>query len=289
MEAQYLPGTARTRIQDLMKEKKITQTELAEKAGISVSTLSRFISGRTDTLQQEAIISIAESFNVSTDFLLGTADEPSRKNYELSQLGLSVKAARNLYTGKANSKVVSALLENPRFTELTYLIGHYFDSTLAEGFAAQNQLYSTIISSVLKGSLPPEKFNQAAGEVSGLKAPVYQADLTTIQNMFMSVLKEIKKKQENDLSEIQAITKAQTMQIFENLTKGEDIKKPDITPDKIVSAITESISGTGADAEALDSFGQSLSCLMNSMLQKNTENEGAAGQAEQSDKGRNDG
>ena len=96
MDQVYLPGKIRDRIQDLMKSRKVTQAELAAKIGCSESALSRFISGKTDKLGDESIIRIARAFEVSTDFLLGEVDEPDRKNYDISELGLSVEAARKI-------------------------------------------------------------------------------------------------------------------------------------------------------------------------------------------------
>ena len=90
-ETVYLPGKIRDRIQDLMKSRKVTQAELAAKIGCSESALSRFISGKTDKLGDESIIRIAHAFEVSTDFLLGEVDEPDRKNYDISELGLSAR------------------------------------------------------------------------------------------------------------------------------------------------------------------------------------------------------
>ena len=52
----YLPGKIRDRIQDLMKSRKVTQAELATRIGCSESSLSRFISGKTDKLGDENII-----------------------------------------------------------------------------------------------------------------------------------------------------------------------------------------------------------------------------------------
>ena len=137
MDTAFLPGTVRERIQDLMKDYKVTQTALAAKIGCTDSMLSRFLSGKTNKLSDENIIRIARAFNVSTDFLLGVTDVPDRKNYEISELGLSAQAARNLYTEKVNAEVVNRLLESPRFAELTYMIKQYFDDTLAVGFAAE--------------------------------------------------------------------------------------------------------------------------------------------------------
>ena len=81
-ESVYLPGKIRDRIQDLMKSRKVTQAELATRIGVSESSLSRFISGKTDKLGDENIIRIAHVFNVSTDFLLGEVDTPDRLNYD---------------------------------------------------------------------------------------------------------------------------------------------------------------------------------------------------------------
>lgn len=175
-ESVYLPGNIRDRIQDLMKSHKVTQAELAARIGCSESMLSRFISGKTDKLGDENIIRIARVFNVSTDFLLGEVDVPDRLNYDISELGLSVQAARNLYTHKVNPQVVNALLENPEFANTTNLISGYLDDELAKGFAAQNQLYKTV-AGMLRGQ--PD----AVDDVKKLQTPVYQADLTAIQHL----------------------------------------------------------------------------------------------------------
>ena len=48
MEGEYLPGNARERIQELLKERGITQAQLASRIGSTESAVSRFISGKTD-------------------------------------------------------------------------------------------------------------------------------------------------------------------------------------------------------------------------------------------------
>lgn len=106
-EQQWLPGTARQRISDLSKSRKISQTKLAEATGINRSKLSRFISGATDSLPHEDVVNIARYFDVSTDFLLGETDEPGRINYDIGELGLTIKAAKALYTRKVDPKIVS--------------------------------------------------------------------------------------------------------------------------------------------------------------------------------------
>ena len=104
MSDTYLPGDTRQRIQDLIKGRKITQAEPAEKVGLSNSALSLYLQGNTKNLGDGFIIRIAKYFDVSTDFLLGETDIPARKNYDIEELGLSAETAKLLYTGKGISK-----------------------------------------------------------------------------------------------------------------------------------------------------------------------------------------
>ena len=71
MQEKWLPGTLRDRIRDLCRSKSITQTELAQALSIDKSTLSRFMTEKTNNLSSEYVIAIANYFEVSTDFLLG--------------------------------------------------------------------------------------------------------------------------------------------------------------------------------------------------------------------------
>lgn len=109
MEREYLPGDLRQRMQDLLKERKITQAELAEKIEMSEGALSRFLSGATDKFSNENIMKTALYLDVSTDFLLGLSNFPERYNYDISELGLSHKAALALHTGAVNTDVVNRL------------------------------------------------------------------------------------------------------------------------------------------------------------------------------------
>lgn len=126
----YLPADVRKRIVDVMRERKMTQRELALRIDVNESTISRFLSGKTEKLSEESVIRIARVFNVSTDFILGTTVIPDKKNYDISELGLSVEAAKNLYTGKVNNDVVNRLLENPRFAMVITLFGKCWDMNL---------------------------------------------------------------------------------------------------------------------------------------------------------------
>ena len=100
-----------------------------------------------------------------------------------------------------------------------------------------------------------------------MKVPAYQADQTTIQNTFMTVVKEIKKEAGSDLAAAKAIGKETTERMFTELTKGQDTPIPTITPEAVADAVTGSISGVdGVNQEALDNFNHALLGLMQTMV-----------------------
>ena len=62
MKTEYLPATIRDRIRDLMSKKAITQAELAERIGISRTTLNRFLNESIEELGYDKILRMARVF-----------------------------------------------------------------------------------------------------------------------------------------------------------------------------------------------------------------------------------
>ena len=269
----YLPGATKDRIKELREKKGWKRHELAEMISVSPSTVGRIESGQTKTVSDETLQSLAQVFHVSTDFLLGITDVPDRKNYDIGELGLSAQAARNLYSGKVNAEVVNRMLENPRFATLTQMIAQYFSETFAAGIAAQNQIFSSL-SSILLGygrNHPEEQpaAKEAARAVGLEKVPVYQPDLTTIQNTFMTMLKEIKRDMESGLEAPKALSKEVTEKLMGELEENqEDFSLRSITPEQIAGAITGMLDGVGGvDTERLDALRAALIPLFQKPIQ----------------------
>ena len=73
---EYFQGTVGERIQDLLREKKMTQAVLAQRTQISKATLNRYITDENSRIPHDALLKIARVLGVSTDFLLGATDIP---------------------------------------------------------------------------------------------------------------------------------------------------------------------------------------------------------------------
>ena len=266
----YLPGDTRQRIQDLIKSRKITQAELAERVGLSSSTLSRYLQGRTANLGDGFIIRIAKYFDVSTDFLLGETDIPERKNYDIEELGLSAETAKLLYTGKVDASVLNQLVEHPRFPQLLLLLARYRDETMIAGINAMNQILTFMRSLTLdQANLHPENAVAAKNAVQDLKqlaTPPITADTNTIQNLFMQIVRDIKKNAESASESQQAVTTEVLKQLRENLVKdGEAVDLSKLTAEDLTVAVMKTISEAGIPEEKLSSLSASFLDLLNAL------------------------
>lgn len=244
MNREYLSGDLRQRLQDLLKERKITQAEIAEQMEMSEAALSRFFSGATDKLGNEAVRKAALFLNVSTDFLMGLSDFPERYNYDISELGLSHKAALALYTGAINTDVVNRMLENPRFMEITKKIGQYFDDSESEGFAAVNAMFAAFGSHAETQDVPG-----AVRQLEGMTVPYKEMEIQKIMQDFEAMLREIKDSITTHTPTSEALT-AQTVKsiIAESEKNGTP---PKLTPDEIRQKITDQCNAMNAVSPGL--------------------------------------
>ena len=227
MEQAYLPGTVRHRIQELIKERKITQAELAAEIGMAESSLSRFLSEKTDKIGDEYIIKIADFLGVSTDFILGQTAFPERRNYDIEELGLSYKAAMALYTREVDTDVVNRILESPQFPEITRMIARYFKDSNAEGPAGLNAMWDTMQQMI--GTLDtshlanPQEGTEAATQILGMmKVAPHERDVEVIQSSLMTMLRDIKAGIQTQTPTTELATKQITQSMMQSMVKGEN-------------------------------------------------------------------
>lgn len=64
----------KTRIRDLREDRDLTQSEIAQLLNIHQSTYSDYESGNLN-LPVEALVTLANFYNTSTDYLLGLTDK----------------------------------------------------------------------------------------------------------------------------------------------------------------------------------------------------------------------
>ena len=264
-EAEYLPGGIRERMEDLRNRRKLTLKEVAEKTGIDYSTLSRIENGNVKKVGDDVLLKLARFFGVSTDFLLGITNVPDKKNYTIEELGLTPEAARNLYTGAIENRVINLLLVHPDFAALTNRIADYLDDRMAAGIAAQNQLYDSVSDLMMRIGKEEKALRQAATtqakEAKALRRKLYADELAQIETLFKSILFSIKKGHPTGKPEAaKAMTKDAFDKMRSDLTKGgsaAEILK--VQPEQITAYLAESMSiMDGVTEEMKENLSRSL-------------------------------
>ena len=270
MSGAYLPGDTRQRIQDLIKDSSITQAELAGIIGLSESAFSRYLKGQTEMLGDGYIIKIAKHFNVSTDFLLGETNIPDRKNYDIEELGISAEAAKLLYTGRLDSRVLNLLLENPHFPQLLALLARYQNEIVRSGIAAMNQQLTFINSLLLAQaeSVPDSAgaATQLAADLRDVRTPMINADTTAIQNLFMLIVRDIKEQGETIAADSNAVTAQVLQRLREELSKGQDsLDLRKITAEDLTGAVMRAVSIADIPEDALQGLGSAFKTVLDEM------------------------
>ena len=184
-------------IGDLCNGRHISQKELAKRIGVSAPQMSRIVSGETKTVSSDLLIAVAKEFKVSTDYILGLTEISFRKNYDISELGLSEGAVKGLVTGAVDVEILNRLMEHKSFPKLTNLIRIYFNDTAARGIAARNQIIdmaTASLSDFVKEH--PDKRAEAREDIQFMNAQKlgeHEAEIEKIKSIFLAILRDIKK------------------------------------------------------------------------------------------------
>ena len=197
MAAKQLDGHPGDRIGDLRTNLGMTKKELSQKTGIDASQITRIENGSLKTISSDYLIKLAKELKTSTDYILGLTPVSVPKSYDISELGLSNEAVKGLVTGTIDVGILNRLLEHKSFPRLIHLIRVYFQDTAARGIMARNQLIemaTASLSDLMKGH--PEHRAEAKQDLQFLNAQKlgeHEAELEKIKNVFLAILRDIKK------------------------------------------------------------------------------------------------
>ncbi len=240
---EYLPGSARDRFIDLRDREHLTQAELAEIAGVQVSTISKIESGATTKISSTILTAIADHFHITTDFLLGRVDIPDKSTYQIEQLGLSMEAAKNLYTGKVNPAVINALLENKKFAVLSYNIDYFFEERMATAYTTQNQMLASV-SKLLRNN----GIDDGASEILALReTQPTSMEIDKLSREFAICLRDIKKHMDSQLDETRKLVSDAFEEMLASVTQDSDKPLAAVTSDDILGALRENILTAATD------------------------------------------
>ena len=262
------------RITALREERDWKKTELARQLGISHSQVSRIESGETETLSSDILIRLAEVFDVSTDYLLGLTDVRTKKNLDVAQLGISEEAAIQLASGKLDLEMLSRLLEHKNFAKVLFLMRAYLDNSLELGNMTRNEMIDFMTDMADEWCMNRPKKRQEVQRdmcyLSAQKLCTHEAELEKIKNLFMKILRDVKKMDHHELPK-QTMT-ASMLNTFREKIRAKWKRKEKIEKEDVVFILLEKLSEKiPMDDISRSLFTQLMLRLMNatSVQQKN--------------------
>ena len=256
MAAKQLDGHPGDRIGDLRTNLGMTKKELSQKTGIDASQITRIENGALKTISSDYLIKLAKELKTSTDYILGLTPVSVPKSYDISELGLSNEAVKGLVTGTIDVGILNRLLEHKSFPRLIHLIRVYFQDTAARGIMARNQLIemaTASLSDLMKEH--PEHRAEAKQDLQLLNAQKmgeHEAEIEKIKNVFLAILRDIKKDIDNGEQPGEAVTAAMFQAMRDAL--AEQKQKP-LSIDDVTAMIAGQIGQLAPmDEETADLF-----------------------------------
>ncbi len=205
-----LSGNLQQRLRELREEHGYkSMNKLADALEIDRTTYSRIEKGETKTINSDILIKLTELYDVSADYILGLSHTPEKTYDDIAELGLSIEAAKNLYSGKLDARVVNELLTNDKFAVASKMMGTYFEGSVAAILKTQNELldfsYNLVLEYTASGALPKDDYvDNIKKNLKSSKAPVSKFELTKIEQQLMSAIREIRKKVIDEVNDHQA-------------------------------------------------------------------------------------
>ena len=264
MAAKQLDGHPGDRIGDLRTNLGMTKKELSQKTGIDASQITRIENGNLKTISSDYLIKLAKELKTSTDYILGLTPVSVPKSYDISELGLSNEAVKGLVTGTVDAEILNRLLEHKSFPRLIHLIRVYFQDTAAKGIMARNQLIemaTASLSDLMKEN--PEHRAEAKQDLQFLNAQKlgeHEAEIEKIKNVFLAILRDIKKDIDNGEQPGEAVTATMFQAMQDALAEQ---KQNPLSIDDVTAMITGQISQLAPmDEETSDLFQKLLKKVM---------------------------
>ncbi len=117
------------KLKDLRIEKGLSLQELSEQTGISRASLSH-----------KAIITLADFYGVTSDYLLGLTENREQHQFPVDELGLDDETVDLLKSGKLNVRLICEMIKHPDFKNFLSDMEIYVDNLAGMQFRNINKM-----------------------------------------------------------------------------------------------------------------------------------------------------
>lgn len=149
--------TIQERLKDLrVNDRSLTLEQLAKATGLARSTLGNYESNDYKDICPFNIAILARFYGVSTDYLLGLAEQKNHPDTEVLDLHLSDEMLNILRSGKINNRLLCEIVTHNKFRRLLVDIEVYVDRIASMEIDNLNATVATARAEVLARENPDE-------------------------------------------------------------------------------------------------------------------------------------
>lgn len=149
--------TIQERLKDLrVNDRGLTLEQLAEATGLARSTLGNYEANDYKDISPFNIVILARFYGVSTDYLLGLAEQKNHPDAEVLDLHLSDEVIDILRSGKFNNRLLCEIIAHNKFRRLLVDIEVYVDRIASMQIDNLNAIAATARAEVLAKENPDE-------------------------------------------------------------------------------------------------------------------------------------
>lgn len=145
------------RIKDLRNNCDLTLEQLGAQIGLSKSSLGRYEGDGPKDISLDAVIKLAQFYGVTTDYLLGLAEQKNHPDAEVIDLHLSDEMLDILRSGKINNRLLCEIVTHSKFRRLLVDIEVYVDRIASMQIDNLNAAVAATRAEILARANPDEK------------------------------------------------------------------------------------------------------------------------------------
>lgn len=150
--------TIQERLKDLrVNDRRLTPGQLAEATGLARSTLGSYESNDYKDISPFNVAILARFYGVSTDYLLGLAEQKKHPDAEVLDLHLSDEMLDILRSGEINNRLLCEIVTHKEFRRLLADIEIYVDRIASIQIENLNALVSVARTEILSKQNPGDK------------------------------------------------------------------------------------------------------------------------------------
>ena len=165
--------TIQERLRDLRAERGLTLEQLANDTHISRSSLSSYESNEFKDISPFAIVTLAQFYGVSTDYLLGLSENKKHSDVDITSLHLNDEVLDLLRSGKINNRLLGEIILHKDFKRFLLDVEIVVDRIADSYVSSMGTFFSVIRKKFADKFHPDEDLSLRMLELTNIKEPEF--------------------------------------------------------------------------------------------------------------------